>query len=104
MKDSEPVIVQLYCRFEVAVEDLNAVLNHAAQGLRDAEIDWSNESNTLDEAVKEMKSDLAESVASLVDFDRVLGELPGLEVRRGRYWAEAGPPSERFQPGFGVPQ
>ncbi len=54
-------------------------------------------------AVADLRSDLEQSVAGLVDPDRVLADVPGMAVRRGLWWAEIGVPSERFQPGFRSP-
>jgi len=102
MRDSEPIVVQVYCRVEVVVEKPAALLDHAERELRDADIDWANEPDTLREAVDELRGDLAGAVASLVDPERMLAGVPGVEMRGGRYWAEVGPASERFQPGFGV--
>ena len=104
MTDDESTVVQLYCRFEIKVDDPEAVFEAAERELRSADVDWPGEQETLDEAVAELRGDLAQSVAGLVDPDRVLAGVPGLEVRRGRWWAEVGPPSERFQPGFGAPE
>jgi hypothetical protein len=98
VKDAKPIVVQLYCRLEVVIDDPGAVLDLAAHRLREADIDWASEQDTLAEAVDEMRGDLAESLASLMDPDGLLAGVPGVEVRRGRYWAEAGPPSERFAP------
>ncbi|WBB77689.1 hypothetical protein O7606_15565 [Micromonospora sp. WMMD882] len=103
MAEAKPVVVQLYCRFEITVDDADRVFEAAEQRLRSADIDWSSEADTLDEAVAELRGELARSVASLVDADRVLADVPGIEVRRGRWWAELGAPSDRFQPGFRSP-
>jgi len=103
VEKAEPVVVQLYCRFEITVDDSDVVFEAAERRLRSADIDWPSEQDTLEGAVAELRTDLAQSVASLVDPDRVLADVPGAEVRRGRWWAEVGAPSERFQPGFGAP-
>ena len=104
MTDDESTVVQLYCRFEIRVGDPEAVFQAAERELRSADIDWPEEQETLDEAVAELRSDLARSVAGLVDPDQLVAGVPGLEVRRGRWWAEVGPPSDRFQPGVGSPE
>ncbi|MEV4759442.1 hypothetical protein AB0J86_30715 [Micromonospora sp. NPDC049559] len=101
MKKTKPVVLQVYCRVEVTVDDPDAVLERAAQRLGEADIDWSQESDTLDEAVAELRGDLVQAVASLVDPVGLLTDVPGAEMRNGRCWAEVGAPSERFQPGFG---
>ncbi|RKF22936.1 hypothetical protein [Micromonospora globbae] len=103
MEEAKSIVVQLYCRFEITVDDSEAVFEAAERRLRSANIDWPSEQDTLEEAVAELRSDLEQSVASLVDPDRVLADVPGMEVRRGRWWAEIGGPSERFQPGFRPP-
>ena len=103
MEDAKPVVIQLYCRLRIRIDDPHAVLEAAEQRLRSANIDWSSEQDTLEEAVAELRSDLAQSVASLADPDQVLADVPGLEVRGGRLWAEIGAPPERFQPGFRAP-
>ena len=96
MRDAKPIVVQLYCRLEVVIDDPGAILDLATHRLREADIDWSSEEDTLAEAVDEMRGDLAQSLASLMDPDGLLASVPGVEVRRGRYWAEVGPPSARF--------
>ncbi len=97
----EPVVMQLYCRVEVVVDDPIAVGDQAVRRLREADIDWSTEPDTVDEAAAELREKLAEALASLVDPDRLLADVPGAHARRARWWAEPGEPSPRFQPGFG---
>ena len=99
MRDAKPIVVQLYCRLEVAIDDPGAILDLATHRLREADIDWSSEEDTLDEAVDEMRRDLAESLASLINPDGLLAGVPGVAMRRGRYWAEIAPSAERF-PGW----
>jgi len=100
VEDSEPIVLQVYCRVEVVVDDPDAVLELAGQRLQDADVDWSAEKDTVEDAAAELRGDLIESLASLVDPDRLLAGVPGVQVRRGRWWAERGTPSDRFQPGF----
>jgi hypothetical protein len=99
VKNSEPLVLQVYCRVEVVVDDPELVLDLAERRLREAGIDWPAEHDTVENAVAEMRRDLAESVASLVDPDRLLDSVPGVEVRRARWWAELGAPSGHFHPG-----
>lgn len=96
----EPVVMQVYCRVEVVVDDPAAVAELAVQRLRDADIDWSRERDTVEDAAAELRADLVQALASVVDPERMLIGVPGVEVRRGRWWAERGGPSARFQPGF----
>jgi hypothetical protein len=96
----EPVVMQVYCRVEVVVDDPAAVAGLAVQRLRDAEIDWSREQDTVEDAAAELRADLAQALASVLDPDRMLDGVPGVEVRRGRWWAERGQPAAGFQPGF----
>lgn len=95
--------MQVYCRIEVVVDDPIAVAQRAAQALREADIDWSVEQDTLAEAVAEIREDLSQALASLVEPDRMLAGVPGIQVQGGRWWAEPGAPAERFNPGFGEP-
>ncbi|MFI5838619.1 hypothetical protein ACIA8K_02720 [Catenuloplanes sp. NPDC051500] len=99
--EGTPIVVQLYCRFELVVPDPDAVTRHAVARLREADIDWPTESQTLDEAAAEMRTDLLQSLAGLLDPDAAVHDMPGVEIRGGRWWAESGPGSERFEPGFG---
>ncbi|RZU53265.1 hypothetical protein EV385_5173 [Krasilnikovia cinnamomea] len=99
----EPVVMQVYCRVEVVVDDQAAVAELAVQRLGDAEIDWSREQDTVEDAVAELRTDLVQALASVVDPERMLDGVPGVQVRRGRWWAERGEPSARFQPGFTPP-
>jgi len=99
----EPVVMQMYCRVEVEVGDPAAVAELAVQRLRDADIDWSRERDTVDDAAAELRADLAQALASVVDPDRMLDGVPGVQARRGRWWAEHGEPSALFQPGFTPP-
>ena len=96
-------VMQVYCRIEVVVDDPMAVAKRAVQELRDADIDWSVEQDTLAEAIAEIRGDLSQALASLVEPDRMLEGVPGVQVRGGRSWAEPGAPDERFNPGFGEP-
>ncbi|GAA2341172.1 hypothetical protein GCM10010170_024450 [Dactylosporangium salmoneum] len=100
MTVGEPVVMQVYCRVEVVVDDPVAVAELAVQRLRDAGIDWSREQDTVEDAAAELRGDLAQALASVVDPERMLADVPGVEVRRGRWWAERGGPSARFAPGF----
>ncbi|MFI2647805.1 hypothetical protein [Micromonospora fulviviridis] len=70
------------------------------QRLRDADIDWPSEPDTVKEATAELGADLPQSLASLVDPDGLPADVPGVRIRRGRWWAEPGEASPRFQPGF----
>lgn len=96
----EPVVMQVYCRVEVVVDDPAAVAELAVQRLRDADIDWSREPDAFEDAADELRADLAQAVASVVDPELMFNGVPGVEVRRGRWWAERGGPSAAFQPGF----
>ncbi len=71
MEDSEPIVLQVYCRVEVVVDDPDAVLELAGQRLQDADVDWSAEKDTVEDAAAELRGDLIESLASLVDPDRL---------------------------------
>lgn len=95
-----PVTMQVYCRLEVVVHDPEAVTSLAARQLREADIDWSEEDDDLETAVSELTADLAESLAGVVDPDRVFEGVAGVEIRGGRIWAEVGQAHRRFQPGF----
>lgn len=100
MENGEPVVMQVYCRVEVVIDDPDAVVAVAVQRLRDPDIDWSGEPDTVEEAAAELGADLPQSLASLVDPDGLLADVPGVRIRRGRWWAEPGEASPRFQPGF----
>jgi hypothetical protein len=92
--------MQVYCRIEVMVDDPDAVTELAVQDLREADIDWQSETDTLDGAVAEMRGDLPQALSSVVRPERMLDEVPGVDIRGGRWWVEFGAASERFQPGF----
>lgn len=100
MEKSKPVVMQVYCRVEIAIDDPGAVTDLAVRQLRDADIDWPDEPDTLAEAIVELRQDLSLALASMVDPERMLAGLPGVEMRGGRLWAEPGEPSPLFQPGF----
>jgi len=100
----EPVVFQVYCRLEVVVEDPAQVTEVAVRRLREADIDWSAECDTLEEAAAELQVDLPQVLASLVDPDAMLAGVPGVDTRGGRLWAEPGAPSPRFHPGFVDPE
>ena len=101
MTGERRTVLQVYCRIEVVVDDPRAVAERAVHDLRDADIDWSVEQDTLEEAIAEIRGDLSQALASLVDPDRMVEGVPGVQVRSGRLWAELGAPDERFNPGFG---
>lgn len=82
------VVLQVYCRVEVIVEDAEAVTELAVEQLRAADIDWAEEPDTFEEAAGELRGDLARALAAVVDPERMLEGVPGVEVRRGRWWAE----------------
>ena len=44
-----------------------------------------------------------QALASLIEPDRMLESVPGIDVRGGRWWVEPGAPDERFNPGFAEP-
>ncbi|MBF9132079.1 hypothetical protein I0C86_24410 [Plantactinospora sp. S1510] len=96
--------MQVYCRLEVVVHDPEAVTSLAGQQLRAADIDWSEEDDDVDTAVSELTADLVESLAGVVDPDRMLDGVTGVEARGGRIWAEIGEAHQRFQPGFQDPE
>jgi hypothetical protein len=100
----DEIVMQLDCRVEVAVDDIEAVADLAVQRLRKTNIDWSQERNTLENAVAELRADLAQLWASLADPARAVEDVPGVRVRGGRWWVELGTPSERFKPGFEDPR
>jgi hypothetical protein len=58
--------------------------------LREADIDWSTEPDTVDEAAAELREQLAEALAGLVDPDRLLADVSGAHARRARWWGRAG--------------
>ncbi|MFF4877354.1 hypothetical protein [Micromonospora sp. NPDC000668] len=91
-----PVTLHLYCRVDVIVTDPAAVIGHAVAELRAADIDWSTEEDDLDTAVGELQTDLAGSLASVVDIGRLGDGVPGVEFRGGLCWAEHGPPRDAF--------
>ncbi|MEU0154246.1 hypothetical protein [Micromonospora fulviviridis] len=100
MENGEPVVMQVYCRVEVLIDDPDAVGALAVQRLRNADIDWPSEPDTIEEAAAELRTDLPQALGSLVDPDGLLAAVSGVRVRRGRWWVEPGEASPRFQPGF----
>jgi hypothetical protein len=96
-------VLQVYCRIEVVIDDPAAVAQRAIEALREADIEWSTEQDTLPEAIADIRDDLSQALASLIEPDRMLEGVPGIQVRGGRWWAEPGPPTERFNPGFPEP-
>ena len=103
MKPPQPTTVQIYCRLTVTVHDPQAVTDLAVQQLRNAKIDWSVEDDDLQTAAEDLKADLANSLASLADPDRMLDGIPGIDPTQVRVWVEQGVPHPRFQPGFQDP-
>ncbi|MGI5524694.1 hypothetical protein ACQEUX_27685 [Micromonospora sp. CA-259024] len=92
-----PVTMHIYCRVEVTVTDPVAVTGHAIADLRAADIDWSTEEDDLDAAVEELRSDLATSLAGVVDISQLGAGIPGVEFRGGLCWAEQGPARDPFR-------
>ena len=99
-----PVTVQVYCRLEVVVHDPEAVTSLAAQQLREADVEWSDENDELEPAAGELTADLRQSLAGVADPHRMFDGVPGVEFRGGRIWAEIGEAHRRFQPGFQDPE
>ncbi|MET8250410.1 hypothetical protein [Micromonospora sp. NPDC005197] len=97
--DEQPtsVTVHIYCRVEVVVTDPAAVTGHAIADLRAADIDWSEEADDLETAVEELRSDLATSLAAVVDISQLGDGIPGVEFRGGLCWAEQGPARDPFR-------
>ncbi|AEV83485.1 hypothetical protein ACWT_2957 [Actinoplanes sp. SE50] len=103
MTEREPIVMQVYCRVKVVVDDPAAMTEVAVRRLREADIDWSAEADTLAEAEAEMRTDLPQALSSLVDPAALLAGVPGVEISGGRWWAEPGEPAPGFQPGFPGP-
>ncbi|WP_204010609.1 hypothetical protein [Virgisporangium aurantiacum] len=101
VKRLQPVTMQLYCRLEVVVHDPEAVTSLAAQQLREANIDWSEEEDNVETAVDELKADLCQSLAGVMDPLRLVDGVPGVEARGGLIWAEIGEAHRRFRAGDG---
>ncbi|GAA3457051.1 hypothetical protein GCM10018962_88850 [Dactylosporangium matsuzakiense] len=97
---TEPLIMQIYCRLEVAVTDPQAVAKLAGQQLREADIDWSRREEDLDEAVHQLESDLTQALSCVIEHDRMIEHLPGVEPRGGLAFTTIGKPDDRFRPGF----
>ncbi|MFC3988080.1 hypothetical protein [Actinoplanes siamensis] len=100
MTKREPVVMQVYCRVEVSIEDPAAVAELAVRRLREAEIDWADEPGTLEQGEQELRADLPQALAGLVDPLVMFRDVPGVDLRGARLWAEGGSPDPRFQPGF----
>jgi hypothetical protein len=100
MGQQEPLIMQIYCRLEVAVNDPDVVAKLAGQQLREADIDWSRKEEDLEEAVHQLESDLQEALACVVEQNRMTEHLPGVEPRGGLVFTAFGKPDDRFRPGF----
>lgn len=66
MEPDQRIVIRVHCQIEVVVDDPEAVLSRAERELRESEIDWTTEPDTVDEAVAELRADLARSLASLV--------------------------------------
>jgi hypothetical protein len=96
-----PIVLQIYWRVEVEVTDPSAITELAVRRLGEAAIDWAEEEDTLEEASAELRRDLPQSLAGVLDPERMLEGVPGVEMRGGRWWASPGAPSPRFEPGFG---
>ncbi|MET7668659.1 hypothetical protein [Micromonospora luteifusca] len=96
-EQSAPVTMHIYCRVEVLVTDPAAVTGHAVADLRAADIDWSTEEDDLETAVEELRSDLAASLADMVDISQLADDVPGVEFRGGLCWAEQGPARDPFR-------
>ncbi|MFI7546518.1 hypothetical protein [Actinoplanes sp. NPDC049599] len=103
LRPSQPLTVQIYCRLTVTVHRPEAVTDLAVRQLRDADIDWSAEEDDLETAAGELRADLLNSLAGLVEPDRLLDGIPGVTAEDARVWAEPGDPHPRFQPGFRDP-
>ncbi|MEV4534617.1 hypothetical protein AB0J82_12385 [Asanoa sp. NPDC049518] len=101
---NEPVVMQVYCRVEVLVRDPAAVGELAVRELTEADLDWSAEPDTLDEAVAELRTDLPQALGSVLVPHRMLPDVPGVEFRGAHLWVEHGGPSPRFLPGFVDPE
>ncbi|MFI7214075.1 hypothetical protein [Micromonospora maritima] len=87
MRNDEPVVVQVSCRVEVVVDDPDAVTALAERRLRQANIDWTDEPDTLDEAAAALRADLPSALADLVDPERLLVDVPGVRFRGAHCWA-----------------
>ena len=80
--------VQLHCRLTVTVADPQAVTALAVRRLREADIDWSAEDDDLETAAAELGGDLLNALAGLVDPERMLADIPGVELRGAHVRAE----------------
>ncbi|WP_405089607.1 hypothetical protein OG767_17925 [Micromonospora sp. NBC_01392] len=80
-------MVQVHCRVEVVVDDPRAVTALAQRRLREADIDWAHEPDTVEEAVAELGANLPLALAGLVDPERLLTDVPGVRFRGAHCWA-----------------
>jgi hypothetical protein len=69
---------------------MEAIIDQAVRQLREAEIDWSQEAEELEDAVAALRNDPASALASLVEPWTLLGNRPGAEVQGGRVWVDPG--------------
>ncbi|RIV40004.1 hypothetical protein [Micromonospora radicis] len=89
MTTPQSATVQVHCRLTVRVDDPAAITELAVQHLRAVSIDWDDEEDDLESAAAELGDDLLRSIASLADPDRLLANVPGVEVTGAHVWAES---------------
>jgi len=83
-----PIRLRIQLQLDVVVLDPGAVTGLAADQLRAADIDWSQEEDDRETAAAELSVDLRNAVAGLADPHRMFEGVPGLETAGGRIWAE----------------
>lgn len=89
MTTPQSATVQVHCRLTVRVDDPAAITELAVQHLRASNIDWDDEEDDLESAAAELGDDLLRSITSLADPDRLLANVPGVEVTGAHVWAES---------------
>ncbi|MEU4561007.1 hypothetical protein AB0F72_21720 [Actinoplanes sp. NPDC023936] len=88
MTTPRAVTVHVHCRVTVTVDDPAVVTGLAVRRLREADIDWDAEEDDLEDAAAELGADLLRSIAGLAEPERLLAEVPGVEVTGAHIWAE----------------
>jgi hypothetical protein len=88
MNDTAPRVFRIHCHFDLTVLDAGQLSQLAAEDLRQADIDWSQEADDLETACQELVDKPGMALAGLLDPQKMFVGLPISPYCSATLWAE----------------